>query len=532
MPRWQKWLPFAVFLIGVWIAFHPVILSGFRAMPRDPGDSRLINYILEHSYLWLTQAPGHTRFWDWPAFYPAAGMASSTDLLLGVAPPYWLARAVGIGPEPALQVWILVMCALNFVAARALCRVALGVDERAASVGAFLFAFGLPRITALWHPQLLPEFYSVIVILAIVKTVGTPGRTRWSAVWLPALTLEFLSSVYLAWFLALALVVAAVVAGCHAGLRRDLFAAVRRNRGWMAASALASVALVAPLAAYVVTHPQEHPVWGYDQIFWFLPGPQAWLNVGPEHWLYGRIGALPFFHHMPNEPEKRLGLGFVTPLVIAWALWRERQRLSQSRLLLVTALPAAVLMAVITVFPRSVSLWQWLYGVVPGGGAIRAVSRIGIFLLIPASILVARALGDLARRGRSRLAWILAALVILEQGQTISTYDWTAAHAKVQAIAASIPRTCSAFFYSPAPIPESSTSALPQTAWRVNLDAMWASIDAGIPTINGYSSQPPVGWRLDPPIVTSREDETRLSRALQAWLSANGRTLPDGCWAR
>ena len=520
----------ALLLIGIGIAFHPVILSGFRHMPRDPGDTRLINFILEHSYLWIAQATGHTRLWDWPAFHPSANVGASTDLLLGVSPFYWLWRIIGLAPEPAFQAWMLLMSVLNFVAAWSLFRIGLKFDMLAASMGAFIFAFGLPRITQLWHPQLLGEFYSGLALLGLVKTLTDERPTWWSAVWLPAVALEFYSSVYLAWFLVVGLGLAALGACCDAGLRQGMLAAWNRNRGRLLGSAVVSGAGLALLVSHYLAGHGQAPAWGYDTVFWFLPRPQSWLSLGPESWFYGWQSHIALFRMIPNEPEKRLGLGLVTTTLMLHTVWRARHDRDRARLYLLLCGPALALMVAVTLFPGSVSLWRWIHPLIPGASGIRAVSRIGIFLLIPAAWLVARAFADLGARGRTHAAWILAVLVVLEQGQSVSTYDWRQVRQHVDRLSATIPRDCDAFFYSPAASAEAAIGTVP--AWRWNIDAMWAAIDTGIPTVNGYSSKPPLGWSLDPTVILGGADDERLRRNLDLWLLQTGESLPDRCWIR
>ena len=88
---------------GVLMAHSPMILSGFRRLQIDLGDSRLIHYLLEHGYLWIRGAPGHREFWNPPFFYPAPNAAAYTDLFLTVGPPYWIYRAAGILARPVVR---------------------------------------------------------------------------------------------------------------------------------------------------------------------------------------------------------------------------------------------------------------------------------------------------------------------------------------------------------------------------------------------------------------------------------------------
>jgi hypothetical protein len=136
-------------------------------------------------------------------------------------------------------------------------------------------------------------------------------------------------------------------------------------------------------------------------------------------------------------------------------------------------------------------------------------------LLVPASVGLALHL-DRPRAGRARwLAFALAALALAEQGQRLGAYDKAAKRADVAALASRIPTTCGAFFYAPSP---------GRPDYETQLDAMWAALERGIPTVNGYSSNFPRGWELRDHSLRGEPDRDRLTAALSAW--ERSRQLP------
>src|SRR3954451_16918082 len=84
----QRIVPWLALNGGLCILYLPTLASGFHQMQNDPGDTRLVNYILEHSRLWLQSAPGHLEFWNPPIFHPVKNAAAYTEILLGAAPVY------------------------------------------------------------------------------------------------------------------------------------------------------------------------------------------------------------------------------------------------------------------------------------------------------------------------------------------------------------------------------------------------------------------------------------------------------------
>ena len=70
-------VPYVIFLLmGLWCAFYPMLLSAFRRMEVNTGDTRMLNFILEYSYRWigswLTFHP--ISLWDPPVFFPTANV--------------------------------------------------------------------------------------------------------------------------------------------------------------------------------------------------------------------------------------------------------------------------------------------------------------------------------------------------------------------------------------------------------------------------------------------------------------------------
>ena len=57
VPRQRRGTAFAlaagVGVVGIIMMHYPMIVSGLRRMQINVGDSRLINYFLEHNYRWF-----------------------------------------------------------------------------------------------------------------------------------------------------------------------------------------------------------------------------------------------------------------------------------------------------------------------------------------------------------------------------------------------------------------------------------------------------------------------------------------------
>lgn len=249
-----------------------------------------------------------------------------------------------------------------------------------------------------------------------------------------------------------------------------------------------------------------------------LPRFQSWFNLGWQSWLYGWAGQLPTFARLPMEWEHRLGLGFVTTLVVLYALWRERAR----PLVRVCAAVAITIILLTSYYRFGFMPWRYVFAVVPGADAIRAVSRIGMLLLIPASLGLAYFL-ERARGGkRGWLAVLLAIFCLAEQAQKPPSYDKAQARAPVDSLKAAIPPGCAVFFYAP---------ARAERPWEwTQLDATWASLESGVPTVNGYSGNWPRGWQLHQHAIADEAKREELREELKRWLSSRKVSEGEVCW--
>ena len=101
----QYLIPFGVWCAGLLLSFRPTLLSGFSLIQAGPIDSRLNNFVLEHSYRWLLRWPNHLDLFT-PDLLPGTkGMFGFTDLMLSLAPFFWIWRIVGFDPETSYQLW-------------------------------------------------------------------------------------------------------------------------------------------------------------------------------------------------------------------------------------------------------------------------------------------------------------------------------------------------------------------------------------------------------------------------------------------
>jgi hypothetical protein len=516
-----------------------MFLSGFAQVPGDEGDPRLVNYILEHGYRWVRGDPAHRSFWSPPIFYPALNTAAYSDVLLSTGPFYWCWRLLGFLPDTAYQLWLVTMCSLNYWTAYALLKTCLRVNALAAALGAFLFAFASSRLSQISHAQLYTHFFTIVAVYALyrlfeTKPVGQVSNLAlapagwklapqfWIFVFGLAVVAQLYASFYFGWFLGLGLIVAGFWGLVSRKSRSRLMGVLKACPLATALALAGSALLLVPLAIPYMDAAREVGQRSYEGIVAGLPTPRTWFSMGTGSWLYGWLRPFEPLHVIERaRGEHLMGIGLLSSFLAAAGLVRRRD----SAFALVLLLTACTLVALTTLLPSGFTCWKFVYTWLPGAAALRAITRIGLLLLLPASIGLAWFIHDCKR------PWVAAALVllcILEQGRFMETFDKHAVRQRVADLGRLVEPESTAFFYTP---------LLRQPArapnWRWHLDAIQAQLATGLPTVNGYSGNLPPEWEeLYEIRLRNKEDEERVQEALRRWRTRHHLEATEIQWIR
>lgn len=521
-------IPIVFAVGGVVFAHHEMVLSGFRFTQADLGDTRLVNYLLEHGHRWLAGHPLHARFWDPPFFYPAKGAMAYADLLLGALPLYSPFRLLGLPPDRAFQAWILALGLANFGAAFAFLHRCLKLRPFAASVGAALFAYAATRVNMTMHYQLFPHFWSVLAVYALFRLFEHPdgserGRVGWIALFYAAGVGQLYAGFYLGWYLALCLFLAGVAALAVPPWRRRLWALLKSHPIALAVGAVISAAALSPMAVHYLEVARQQGMRPFGEVLTMVPRPQSWLYFGPYSWFYGELAkAVEAFRAIPMEHEQRAGFGLLTTAACVAGVVLGRRRAAVQ---LIAGVGLALVL--LSTLYGDFTPWRWVYELFPGAKAVRAVSRISLVVLFPIAVGVALLVDGLMARGRAlgAAAVLLGLTALVEQGQTTPAFDFHRNRADVAKLAARVnPERCQAFLFSP------DQGYGPY--WKYQLDAMWASLEANVPTLNGYSGSSPPGWGLGDTNLHSARDEHRVAFHLSQWVRTHGLDPARICWEK
>jgi hypothetical protein len=236
-----------------------------------------------------------------------------------------------------------------------------------------------------------------------------------------------------------------------------------------------------------------------------LPRLESWFLMGDHNMVWGWLhdfSRLEWAHRSLHHN----GIGVVAMALCCIGLWRGR-RLPVVRL---TVVAVAALFVITLRFPGEWSLWEPLRHVIPGGTSARAIARVGMMLLYPAAFGFALAVDGILAHRRWRAAILLLPLALVEQVHHPMVYDKIETRKRIASIAAKVPRGSKAFLLVTMDGPHDQF---------VHEDAMWATFEADVPTVNGrYGRKPGPCWQLRNVHAGNRKQTARVRSRLEKWI--------------
>jgi hypothetical protein len=492
------------------IFFRETLASGAALLPGELGDTRFNNALLEHWVRW----PGSS--WSWhspPFFFPESRVLSYSDALFLFVPFYAVARMLGASPYYALASTAAVLLVFGYASAIWLFRRVLGLPAWLSIFGAALFAFAGFRTLHYGHIQMLAALFLPALLGAALRyqsqrSLGRSGLA--SGVFLAAgVPLLLFTSYYVGWFFIFFLI---LFVGSWACLKLARDPAALRRRTWShgLTRSLAPVGAVflislVPFLVLYLPHYAEFGPRSWETIAKTLPRPVDLINVGPGNLVWGSLIAriVPVGRDLGWELEYGLPPGLFLLFAATCAAlflprrgWLESEE-TERHLGLLRALALAVLCAwVLLLYWHRYSLWFLVFKIVPGAGALRAVSRFQGVLYLAVMIVAIFGLCGLWRAARSNipamaLALGLSVLLVCEQVQrNPSMFNARTEALLVNGVAAP-PAFCTHFLVLADP-----THVREPRPFTASIDAMMIALRLRLPTINGYDGDIPRGWGL------------------------------------
>lgn len=487
-----------LFMCGVFVVLAMSMGMNGERIPGHLGDNRLNNYFLEYGYKWL--GGNVESFRDASFFYPEPGVMTYSETHLGTLPIYAAFRACGASREGAYQLWFIVIFALNYI----VCAWALkniGISSAGAGVGAFVFSFSLPVIAQMVHSQLLPRFAIPIAFYAAWKWFKT-GKIKYTVLMCAACIWQLYCGVYTGFFtvfaLALFLFVLIVKALFKSGLRGPSTGVFVKTGFVFVVAAVA----IAPLLLFYLSCPLGVGGVSWEGLELYLPTPLSYLFPANGSVLWSFLES--FGKYLPTTDEQHLFSGALPTLAVLLAAVSGIVGLNRKKeegFEFASALSIALLILIVLTLNVGGRTFYHIIAALPGFSGIRAVSRIILVMLFPfaaaSGALYDRLSSSIASLQRTTGKGILKTIVpavfvvalILDQmviPGKLQSYSKRDSRARVDRVVKSIEvagNGVRSFYYMPL---DASYSPI-----ATNIDAMFASLETGLPTVNGYTARVP-----------------------------------------
>ena len=537
----------------------------------DWADPYFINYLLEH---WLHSVSGLTNPASPPMFYPATGTLGYSHALILYAPFYVPFRLV-FHPFQAHNLTILSVLFLGSLSLYVLCRkLKLSFVESLLVTAFFLASPNVTDGSLAVWSQRASVFLIPALVLGTLWSLHVT-RPRWQLALLGfsglATGLLYSQDFQTAHFAVLLLSLAALPL-IPIGIRSIGEHTRHRSSSRMATNAVGLTALVATIWTLVVliyggfsiavlggtirSHDWRRPavLAVAAMVFWLWRGGAAAVRavvsqVRPEAIAFGGgivLGAIVFawiyaraYIEHRAFPADQLVISLVTPdplavggigpflrqfsiyeslagfvvatiiVVLAWVPMSGAT--NRIRMYTVWCLVIAIVVVLIPLQVGGFSLWREVIQPIPGFAAIRDPKRVIYLFDLAVALGVALFVSRFPQRAFVRLAVSLTLLGVLVSERHLAVFDFLRPvddYAQWIASPVTIDPRCSSFYI------KGSSPDDPRhgTVWTTYaLDAMFVSLNQGIPTLNGYSAWGPSGWTLGNPT-----DPTYLA-AVEQW---------------
>ncbi len=476
-------------------------LEGFARMPGDMGDSRLNNIFLEN--VWQVLIGRSESFVHLPFFWPFPFVIGFSDNLWGSAPFYVFFRVIGADPKTAFQLWFYFGFVVNFIAMQWVLR-RLGFSLVASITASVFYTFCLPGLVQSGHVQLhyrcaIP--FAVYFFCEWLRTANVKSLISamlWSA-W------QFWLGMYMGIFL-LIFLLALFGVGMVQKQRERTFPT------WIRAGiqSVRTHKVLALVGFFVVFGLMALLFYPYGAVSWIYGSHRSWAETATmlprlqsyflmdNSSIYGNISQR-IAPLLPMRWEHQIFIGVIPFILLLVGICKVINTASPRKVDNGTVTFArmngwALLgVFVVTLSVAGASLW-WIVAKIPLFNAPRAMARVVLIMIFPASVLIALGVEQLRRIGKGGhlVAWCILIALTLEAGAVqipaSNKAEWDSREAM----------TLSKL--GPVMLQPSDVIFLAQSTewWLTELDAMWAAQQAGAKTMNGYSGFLPPGstWQF------------------------------------
>ena len=464
------------------------------------GDSRLVSLIMEH---WYKVFCGQAAIRDLSMFYPVRNTLGYSDALFLLSLPYSLLRSIGFQWMTAYQITLIGTHFLGGLCLVWFLRKNLKLSFWACVIGLVIGNFSNSYFVKIFHAQFVT--FSLVPLLFILlkyfydrfSPEFTKSRIIYGILSIFLFAGIMLTSFYIGFFTAFFLLILHIVIAVYLFRNnclkvKQILEIVKTYKFEIIMYLVCGIIALLPFFWIYIPVNNEMGARPWREVAYYLPHWYDLFNVSSQNLIWS---------FPDTQYELQVGYPLITGilLIVICAFYIKRYFNTISSVLNITfyiTIGFSFTIAVISlfmlkfeIFNKSLSLWFFIYKLIPGASAIRTVGRFTQFLSLPAGILIAVFLSERIRFSdkisiKSLLACtVLVILIFIEHQNTINIYYWTKSGMNDYLDKVSPPPdNCESFFL---------VNNINSTGSIYQLDAWSIANRFNIKTINGYSGQLP-----------------------------------------
>ena len=476
------------------------VFPSIGQLPGDLGDTRWNMFSLESGYQWIS---GNGSLWNMKMFWPLKGTSSFSDMHLGSLIFYAIPRLLGLDKYAAMQVWFAAGLYATLFSAYLASRW-MKYSSVSSALVALVFTCALPVTAQAGHVQLAHRWaapWAIVAVIGMSRSVLV--RRSHLFVFVVSICFQFLLSPGTAIATIYISVVIWIVLVCLGASRID-FREVKSDRRQLVSTG--GGIFVAVTAVYVaLRYSQFQKFYGITreklEVWEFSPTLKSLFLADHSH-IWNRYSYRLVIDSGRSETQLFVGLALIAFLVIGISGVRSKKDVRLSLLL------GSVLVFITTIRVGDSSVFIYLANI-PGFDSVRTPGRFMLILLFPIGLVAASGFDALVT-SRHKLFKLLAVILFVFMVREYSKIDLmriskSDLNAPTEQMVERVSERINlanrnqfdAFFV---------LDSVEQNRFMLDLDAMAASQELEIPTLNGYTGFIPFGYEN----VTTCEDLDKM----------------------
>lgn len=495
-------LVFFILIFSEYFFFRNII--GTNKLFSDRGDGRLTMLLTEH---WFNFFKGKEKFGELAMFYPATNVLAYSDMFLFFGIIHSCFRFIGLDMFNAYKYTLILVHFIGTLSMYYLLSKKLKLNITWSLFGTFAFSFSSTYATHLGHTQLCACSMLPLLLIFIINFFENLEERRKKNIYAFLTITWYLFILYNSWYIAFFTFVFVLmfILVYLIGLiiqRKNPLKMFFNLIGKIGVEILiyllyVGLSLIPFVKLYLpVLKRNTHNFSSVGSVY--IPEVIDLINVGENNWLLGNfIRYLKLSNRSIGEAD--MGFSFVlftTFIIFSMFYIRKRKKVISKDIIFYSIITVFIgILFTIKISSNPISLWYFIYKLVPGASSVRAISRYLLYLTFPMAVLTAF-MGNLifkiynfkSNYYKKYIPIYLFLLLCISNIRNEGIFStWNRKSEKEYLSNVSKPNNkCKVFYVS------NTNPEIPEYIYQ--LDAYEIANKYSIKTINGYSGNTPDKW--------------------------------------